>query len=103
MVVGDDVVVSKVGEDLELGMKLLALLLGHAEVRNFLAAHNKAVRLAANLADDTKGTMAYEARDKKVSRSSSIRISNTESDAKGDSVITHQSSPTFRIYLQTTY
>lgn len=59
VVVGDDVGVSEVREDLELGMQLLALLLGHAEVRDFLAAHDEAVGLAAHLADDAEGAMAF--------------------------------------------
>lgn len=60
VVVGDDVGVSQVGKDLELGVKLLAFLLGHSKIRNLFAAHDEAVRLAADLANDSKGAMAYE-------------------------------------------
>lgn len=58
VVVGDDVGVTEGREDLELGVELFALFLGHAQVGDFLAAHDEAVRLSAHLADDTKGAMA---------------------------------------------
>lgn len=58
VIVGDDVGVAEGREDLELGVELFALLLRHAQVGDFLAAHDKAVRLSAHLADDTEGAMA---------------------------------------------
>lgn len=58
MVVGDDVGVAQVREDLKLGMKLLAFLLGHSKVGDFLAAHDEAVGLAANFSNDAEGAMA---------------------------------------------
>ncbi|TFB01269.1 hypothetical protein CCMA1212_006799 [Trichoderma ghanense] len=58
VVVGDDVRVAEVREDLELGVQLLALFLRHSDVRDFFAAHDEAVGLAADLADDAKGAMA---------------------------------------------
>lgn len=60
VVVGNDVGVSQVGEDLELGVQLFTLLLGHAEVRDLLAAHDEAIGSAANFANDTKGAMTYD-------------------------------------------
>ena len=60
VVVGDNVWVPEMRKDLEFGVKLLALLLGHAQVRNLFAAHNEAVILAAHLADDAKRAMACE-------------------------------------------
>lgn len=59
VVVGNDVGVSEVGEDLEFGMKLFTLLLGHPEVGDLLAAHDEAICLSSNFADDAKGAMAY--------------------------------------------
>lgn len=59
VVVCDDVRVSEMGQDLEFGVELLALLLRHSKVRDFLAAHDEAVGLAADFADDAKGAMAW--------------------------------------------
>jgi hypothetical protein len=59
VVVLNDVVVSKMREDLELGVKLLPLLLGHAMVRDLLAAHDETILLAANLSNDSKRSMTY--------------------------------------------
>lgn len=58
VVVGHNVGMAQMREDLKLGMELLALLLGHAQVRDFLAAHDEAVGLAAHLSDDAKRAMA---------------------------------------------
>lgn len=58
VVVGDDIGVAQVREDLELGMELLALLLGHAKVRNLLAAHDEAVGLSAHFSNYPEGAMA---------------------------------------------
>lgn len=57
VIVGDDVGMSQCREDLKLGVKLFALLLGHAQVGDLLATHDEAVRLPPNLADDTEGAM----------------------------------------------
>lgn len=59
VVVLDDVVVSKVREDLELGVELLALLLGHTMVRDLLTAHHEAIVLAAHFANDSERPMPY--------------------------------------------
>jgi len=59
MVVAYDVLVAEGREDLEFGVELLALLLRHLEVANFLAAHDEAVLLPSHLPDDAKGAMAY--------------------------------------------
>lgn len=58
VVVGDNVGVSEVGEDLKLGVELFTFLLGHSEVGDLFTAHDEAVRLAADLANDAKGAMA---------------------------------------------
>lgn len=58
VVVGDNVGMAKMRQDLELGVELLALLLGHALVGDFFPAHDEAVGLAADPADDTEGAMA---------------------------------------------
>jgi high-affinity nickel permease len=58
VVVGYNVGMPQVRQDLELGVQLLALLLRHAQVADLLAAHDEAVRLAPHLADDAKGAMA---------------------------------------------
>lgn len=58
VVVLDNVVVSKMREDLEFGVELLALLLGHAMVRDLLAAHDEAIVLAAHLANDSERPMS---------------------------------------------
>lgn len=47
-------------ENLELCVQLFTLFLGHAEIGNLLAAHDEAIGLAADFADDAKGAMAYE-------------------------------------------
>ena len=60
VVVLHDVVVSKMGKDLELGVKLLAFLLRHAMVRDFLAAHDEAIGLPAHFANDTKRSMSCD-------------------------------------------
>lgn len=57
VVVCDDVGMAQVRQDLELGVELLALFLGHAEVGDLLAAHDEAIRSPAHLADDTEGAM----------------------------------------------
>lgn len=59
VVVGDDVRVAEMRQDLELGVELLALFLRHAEVGDFFAAHDEAVGLATDFADDAKGAMAW--------------------------------------------
>lgn len=59
MVVADDVGMAKRGEDGELGMKLLSLLLGHLQVADLLSTDNGIICLATNLADDTKGAMSW--------------------------------------------
>lgn len=60
VVVLHDVVVSKMGENLELGVKLLAFLLRHAMVRDFLAAHDEAIGLPAHFTNDTKRSMSCD-------------------------------------------
>lgn len=61
--VTDNVFVMESGEDLKLGMKLLALLLRHLEVADFFSADDHAIGLAAHLADDAEGTVACMTRD----------------------------------------
>lgn len=59
VVVGDDVRMAEMRQDLELGVELFALFLRHAEVGDFLAAHDEAIGLAPDLANDAKGAMAW--------------------------------------------
>jgi hypothetical protein len=59
VVVADDVRVPEGRQDLELGVELLALLLGHLQVADLLPAENHAVDLAADLSDDAERAMAW--------------------------------------------
>lgn len=54
----DDVLVSEVGEDLELGVQLFTLLGRHLGVADLLAADDETIALAPDLSDDSKGAMA---------------------------------------------
>lgn len=59
MVVADDVGMAERREDGEFGVELLALLLGHLQVADFFPTDNCIVCLAADLANDAKGAMAW--------------------------------------------
>lgn len=67
MKVADDVGVSKGRKDLEFGVQLLSLFLGHLQVADLLAAEDHAIGLSSNLSDDPKGAMTYNEGDRNVS------------------------------------
>lgn len=58
VVVADDVGVAEARKALELGVELLALLLGHLSVVDLLAAQYEAIGLALHLPDDPERAMA---------------------------------------------
>lgn len=58
VVVADDVGVAEAREALELGVELLALLLGHLAVVDLLAAEYEAIGLALHLSDNPERAMA---------------------------------------------
>lgn len=55
-------------EDLELGVELFALLLGHTLVVDLLTTHDEAVILASHLADDAERAMTCDDRQKLATR-----------------------------------
>lgn len=58
VVITHNIGVAECGQDLELGVQLLPLLLRHLEIADFLAAEDHAIHLSAHLSDDSKGAMA---------------------------------------------
>lgn len=59
VVVTDNVGMSKMRENLELGMELFTLLGRHLQIADLLPTHDQPVGLASDLPDHTEGAMAY--------------------------------------------
>jgi hypothetical protein len=92
VIVPDDIGMPEGGQNLELGMELFALFLGHLEVADFLPAENHAVGLAADFADDAKGAMAWEDGQHLVSRRA---IDDSDTMVLGDNCIPIFSSTSY--------
>ncbi len=58
MIVADDVWMSEGGKNRKLGVKLLAFLLGHADVIDLFPTEYLAICLSSHFSNNAKGSMA---------------------------------------------
>lgn len=59
MEVADDIRMSEGGQDLELGMQLFSLLLGHLQVADLFSTQDHPVHLSLDLPNNAEGAMTY--------------------------------------------